>query len=394
MPGRGSRSYVRVMETIRLSALLAEPAPARPSAPNRVDVLLGLAATLSVAGEITLVRALRWDPLIGLMLAVLALGLPWRRARPLAAVVSVFGMTSLLSIASLLGATPAEPASMLWVLLLPYALARWGSGREAASGLLVLLATATLALITSSPGPGEAVAGVAVLLLPAAMGVAVRSRSQVHQHELEEARLRERQQLARDLHDTVAHHVSAIVVQAQAGQAVAASHPARAVEALGAIEGAATRALHEMRTAVRVLRSDGEEPAIPTGVRDLPALAEGVHDLHVTLHIDDRAVGLPVALDTAIHRLVQEGLTNAVRHARRASHVEVRVTTSAEQVEVTVLDDGRSDDAGRGSEPNAGFGLIGMRERAALLGGTLTAGPTPQGGWQVRAVLPRTGSNE
>jgi signal transduction histidine kinase len=201
--------------------------------------------------------------------------------------------------------------------------------------------------------------------------------------ELDQATLLERERLARDLHDTVAHHVSAMAIRAQAGLAVAQSQPEAATEALRLIEAEASRALTEMRTMVRVLRQPAELTPLPR-VADLPELSSPTGprvDVEILGDVDD----LPPSVGATIYRLAQEAVTNARRHAKHATRIEVRVAADDTSVRLRVRDDG---DAG---PPGAsGYGLIGMAERAGLLGGTCEAGPNPGRGWTVTAVLPRT----
>jgi signal transduction histidine kinase len=201
-----------------------------------------------------------------------------------------------------------------------------------------------------------------------------------------EIRNQERVALARELHDTVAHHVSAIAVQAQAGAVVARLQPERAVEVLAAIESEASQTLAEMRSMVRVLRH--EDPvayAPPLGVSDLPALASAGATPAVEVSLDGSMTELARPVDAALYRLAQESLTNAVRHARGATRVGIEVRREGSTVRLRVSDDGRTRP---GSTPEPGFGLLGMAERAQLLGGSLRAGPGGEGGWVVEAVLP------
>ncbi|WP_309228490.1 sensor histidine kinase, partial [Streptomyces lunaelactis] len=152
-----------------------------------------------------------------------------------------------------------------------------------------------------------------------------------------EAKAREREQLARELHDTVAHHVSGIAIQAQAGRAIAASHPERAIEALAIIEDAATRTLTELRAIVGVLRATQDTEFAPQpGVAEVEQLATDGQTrpcVEVTLfgEFDD----LSPAVGAAIYRLAQESITNARRHARHATQVTVAVTGDADQVRLT-----------------------------------------------------------
>ena len=195
--------------------------------------------------------------------------------------------------------------------------------------------------------------------------------------------------MARELHDTVAHHVSAIAIQAQAGR-TAASRPDAAVDALGAIEEEASRTLAEMRAMVGALRQ-GEEPELAPqrGVADIHRLARGAGEgPRVDVELAGDLDGLRPSVDAALYRLAQESITNAVRHARHATRIDVRVTGDNDDVRLTVRDDG---DGPSGADWSLGYGLVGMTERAMLLGGTLEAGPGADGGWTVNALLPRNG---
>ncbi|MCP5118849.1 MAG: histidine kinase, partial [bacterium] len=153
----------------------------------------------------------------------------------------------------------AEPSDGLYtgafMLLLPYSLLRWGAGREIVPGVLMMTSIAVLTILTGNSDIGEGVAGIVFLLFPAELGAAIRYQASSRVRRADQIRLREREQLARELHDTVAHHVSAIAIQAQAGRTVAATDPDAAVRALDAIETEASRSLAEMRAMVGVLRS-------------------------------------------------------------------------------------------------------------------------------------------
>jgi len=315
-----------------------------------------------------------------------------RRTHPLGAVAVAFGALGAVSVAALLG--PGEPVGLdttAYVIVLPYSLIRWGSGREATIGLAIILIVAALGIAGDFTGVGEAVAGIAFLLFPAVLGASVRFRAASRLRELDQVKLREREQLARELHDTVAHHVSAIAIQAQAGRTVATSDPGGAVRALEVIEEEASRTLAEMRTMVGVLR-EGEAPDLEPqrGVADITRLtrSDGQRP-HVNVDLSGELDDLQPAVGAALYRLAQESITNALRHARHATCIDVRVAGDGACVRLTVRDDGDASPAGLSA---AGYGLVGMTERATLLGGTLEAGPGPDRGWTVTAVLPRTGS--
>lgn len=332
-----------------------------------------------------------WAPLVISVSLVVAACLLWRRTSPLAAVAVTFGTLLAFDIARIVAVDATGLQSIAGVLVLPYALLRWGAGREAALGLTIILIWLPVTLVVDPTSPAERVAGYGFFLFAAALGAAIRYHAKTRICDIDVAKAREREQLARDLHDTVAHHVSGIVIQAQAGRAVATSHPERAAEVLAVIEDAASRTLTELRTMVGVLRaSEGADFAPSPGVADLGRLAgqaEGGPPVDVELsgELDD----LSPAVGAALYRLTQESITNARRHARYATRVAVRVVGDAERVALTVDDDGAVSTAG-GSP--SGYGLVGMRERTKLLGGTFHAGPSAGGGWRVEATLPRAGA--
>jgi signal transduction histidine kinase len=178
-----------------------------------------------------------------------------------------------------------------------------------------------------------------------------------------------------------------MVIRAQAGRVVAGADPAAAVEALEGVEEEGARTLEEMRAMVAALRDGGVEAQLapPAGVADLARLvrAPGGH-LRVDLALGGELDALPPAVDAAVYRIVQESVTNAMRHAVGATEIVVRVTGEPQRIRVTVRDDGAPTRRGRD-----GYGLTGLRERAALLGGELCAGPDADQGWRVEAELPR-----
>lgn len=330
---------------------------------------------------------------VSLILAVsLVPALLWRRTRPLAAVAVVFGAIIVLNIASLAGDAVPGLYTMLYVVLFLYSLARWGSGREVALGLIITMVAVALGLAVESTGVADALAGIVFLYFPATLGASVRYWAASRRRELDQVKLLEREQLARELHDIVAHHVSAIAIRAQAGRVVSASRPEAAVEALEVIEQEASRTLAELRVMVGGLR-EGEAPALAPqpGLADLERLARSVgNQPRVDLHVSGDLADLGPAVGAAIYRIAQESITNAVRHARRPTAVSVRVAGEPDCVRLTVRDDGEAS----GSDRNpSGYGVVGMTERAMLLGGTLSAGPDAGGGWIVDAVLPKTGAN-
>jgi signal transduction histidine kinase len=367
----------------------AEP---RPAAPVRVWRDWVLVAALVAAG--VLEGVLRPDVPLRVLSAVVTVGLIptllWRRNRPLLMLVIVFVVLGVLSRLTS-GAIP-EVYTAAYVLILPYASVRWGSGREVVIGVVVVLLKGAL---TTSPGqsyPADVIAGGAVLLSTMALGAGIRFWAGARTRALEQVKVRERERLARDLHDTVAHHVSAITIRAQAGIATAATRPEAAVDALRVIEAEASRTLAEMRGMVHLLRrNEAAELAPSPQLGDLPQLAgRDRAGPPVDLEVSGDIADLPPSLGATIYRLVQESVTNARRHARHATRIEVRVAVDDASVRLRVSDDGETGLLRPIGSP--GYGLIGMIERAHLLGGSCEAGPAPQGGWTVTAVLPRTGA--
>ena len=335
-----------------------------------------------------------WRPAVAVLGAAPVSLLLWRRSDPLVAVTVAFTAHTVTHVLPLFGPHgESAPYAGAFVLLLLYSLLRWGSGREAGIGIAVALGTHALTWAHHPVPVAELVFGLAILMLPAALGASVRYRIASRDREMDQVKLRERELLARELHDTVAHHVSAIAVQAQAGRAVAAADPDAATDALRVIEAEASRTLAEMRTMVGALRQ-GEEPdrAPPRGVADIERLARSNGDSPaVAVHLTGELDGLAPSVDAALYRLAQESITNAVRHARRATRIDVSVAGGRHDVRLVVTDDGEARASGTGTAP--GYGIVGMTERATLLGGALQAGPNPDRGWTVVALLPRVSTS-
>jgi signal transduction histidine kinase len=335
---------------------------------------------------------LEWRAVSIVVVVALAPTLLWRRTHPLAAVTVAFGTVAILDVVSLLlvGVEWGSLGTGAFLLLLVYALFRWGAGREAALGLAVVLIPVVLTVFDHTPA-GDVIGGAVIVLLFALAGAAVRYQNNARLRGMDQVKLREREQLARELHDTVAHHVSAIAVRAQAGRTVASSTPDGALEALAVIEDEASRTLEELRAMVGALRQ-GEEPDLlpQRGVADIQRLASRDDDRpHIVVELSGDLGRLRPSVDAALYRLAQESITNARRHARHASCIRVLVSGEPDLVRLTVTDDGHP--VPPGSRPSSGFGLIGMAERARLLGGTLDAGPNRNRGWTVHAVLPTAG---
>ncbi|MFC4626794.1 sensor histidine kinase [Promicromonospora alba] len=385
------------MSAIR--SLWDEPRPADP--PVRVWRDWVLVAAVVAGAVIEMVARPdvqgRWLELATVV--VLAPTLLWRRTHPLTTVVVAFAASTVPAL--VLGRDLAF-GSNIFMLVLAYALFRWGSGRAMVLGAAVVLAkmgtNAALGFLTLAD------VGIGALILGStfALGLALRYRSGARRREREQVVLLERERLARDLHDVVGHHISAVAVRAQAGLAVSQTDPGAAAEALQVIEEQASRALAEMRTLVRVLRSDELVPGEDGGdgadelapgptLADVERLADPtVPRVEVNLEGDPALVS--AAVGGAVQRIAQESVTNARRHARGATRIAVRVTVDETSVRLRVSDDGGAAvSPSHGGYGHGGYGLAGMRERAALLGGTLDAGPGAAG-WTVEAILPLSGA--
>jgi signal transduction histidine kinase len=214
----------------------------------------------------------------------------------------------------------------------------------------------------------------------------------LRERSLREALSEQRLQIARELHDIVSHAMSVVAVQAGVGSHLIATRPEEAAKSLRAIEATARAALSETRSLLSVMRDDDHDPAsrspVP-GLGNLRALVQRVADTGqpVTLRVEGQPRALPQSLELSIYRVVQEALTNVVRHAAPpvTATVVIRYDDN-EGVVVEVTDDGRGTGNKRGD--GRGHGLAGMRERVSLLGGELSAGPRTEGGYRVVARLP------
>jgi signal transduction histidine kinase len=221
-----------------------------------------------------------------------------------------------------------------------------------------------------------------------AIGVAVRQQAAHAAVQREQAVTEERIRIARELHDVVAHGMSLIALQAGVARYVAATQPDEAARTLATIEQTSRAGLREMRQLLSTLRTDDQPGTDPApGLADLDALVTRTRDAGVPVAVESRgaARSLPPGVDLSAYRIVQEALTNVIKHAGPA-RVEVVLDYRPDALRIEVTDDGRRAPAGR----PAGHGILGMRERVAVFGGSLSAGPleAPRHGFRVSAVLP------
>ncbi len=352
-------------------------------------MLVGVLVVLALIEGLTR-EELVWRPVALALQLVPIVALLWRRTHPLLSVAVAWSVIAGLDIAAIaVGRDSPGLYTMALLIVFPYALFRWGSGRDAVLGLLIMSVPHVTNMVFFPEGAALTAAGFAFLLFPSALGAAVRFRERAQKRAIAEAKSFEREQLARELHDTVAHHVSAIAIQAEAGWALAVSDPEASARALKTIKTEASRTLTEMRTIVGVLRRGDDEPSPQKRLSDLQALTGDGRHPPIRLEMEGDLDDVAPSIQTAVFRIAQEATTNARRHARRATGIMVRVEGGDRDIVVTVADDGDASYADPKS--SAGYGLVGMSERASLHGGTLDAGPNRGRGWTVEAVLPKRG---
>jgi signal transduction histidine kinase len=337
--------------------------------------------------------------------AVLACSaLAWRRRRPL---FTVAAMMTLLLVSTLAG-VPNDSVVMLGaVAVATYSVGAHADSREAAAGgvlsvvviwvSIVIGGTDTLLddlLFTLFVYGGAWVVG-RLVRSRQLHAVQAEDRATLAEHDREEKAKRavaeERARIARELHDVVAHSVSVMVVQAGAGRRVLDREPERSREAFSSIEETGRQALVEMRRLLGILRKDDEQLALAPqpSLEHVESLLEQVREagMPVTLRVEGDPRPLPPGIDLSAYRIVQEALTNALKHAGPASG-EVVLRYGEDELELEISDDGRGASESSPSLASGGNGLVGMRERVALYGGVLRAGQRPSGGYSLRVRMP------
>ncbi|MEU1964307.1 sensor histidine kinase [Micromonospora sediminicola] len=324
------------------------------------------------------------------LVVVAAVAVAGRRRRPLTTLAVVTAATT----AYLVLGYPYGPV-LLSLFVAVYTVAAHRATRTAAvAGGAALLALLAHALVGAHrAGPLGVMPAAAWVVVPFAVGVTVRlSREATARARGDEARRladAERLRVAREVHDVVGHGLAAIHLQAEIALHLLARRPEQAEAALTAISRTSKEALDELRVTLTVVRrEESADPRAPApGLDQLPQLRDRLAGagVPVTVEVSGTPRPLPVAVDLAAYRVVQEALTNVLRHAGPAT-AAVRVGYASDEVTVEVTDTGRG-----GTTPperSGGFGLAGMRERVTALGGTFSAGPAPPGGFRVHARLP------
>ncbi len=393
---RGRRPIVVAVTTVARHVTRGV-APRRDWLPPRVDVALAGAFVAMSLAEALVSGTVRspWQhfALGGSAMVLLA----WRRRWPLAVAAVV--------VASDLALNPDRQFStLLSLVLVCYTIGAETVPPRSHVGLAVVVVPFVAAMAVAGLVPSDIGAALVFLVGPWAVGSAVRQRSETareatsradrleQESRLEAARVaaEERTRIARELHDIVSHSLSVVTIQTQAvRRRLGPDHAAEAAD-LAAVETTARDALAEMRRLFGVLRAEGESAALAPqpGLADLSRLVEHARSAGVAarLLVEGEPRDLPPGVDLAAYRIVQEGVTNALRHAG-ASRLEVTVRYAPAALHLAVEDDGR----GLGGPVAGGHGIVGIRERVALYGGTVAMSEAGGGGVRLDAVLPLAG---
>ena len=382
----------RVVGTVRPMPLVARLADrGRVLPPVVVDALLAIvvgvvtAVSIAVTDRDDTSEAMTWWG--WLLVVVQVVPLVWRRRAPL-----VVGMVTGLATLAFGMANLPDPAITFPLAVAVYSLAAYRPRSVTVPAAVAIAVVCVLSIVFDRQADVADLAVNSLVALGAwVVGDATRSQreraawlAQRREDEARRAASDERVRIARDLHDVVAHHISVIVVQAEAAQEVLATHPERAEGAMATVADTARRALGELRRMLGLLRSEsarGPQPDL-AAVEDLVASVRGA-GLAVELRTTGAARPVDGVVGLTAYRIVQEALTNVLRHAH-ARRACVDLAFEDDALVVRVADDGR----GGGSGTGGGQGLVGMRERVAVLGGRLEAGPAPDGGFAVDARLP------
>jgi len=381
-----------------------QPMSARQFLTRRLDALVAVALAALYSLEIAWESGFAGDRLQSFVVALaFCAALAFRRrwpVLPMSMGVFVIEYSNLAPIKAL-----AETGAFLVGLILSiYSIGRYARGRQAVVG--VLLVAAAVALAAIEPGNPFSFSDLAFFVVFSAgswgAGRFVRHRRErerdllgrTAQLEVErdtrarEAVAEERTRIARELHDVVSHAISLIVVQARGGRRLLDEDPGETRRALDVIERAGSEALQEMRRLLGLLRQDdtGISLAPQPSLRRIDQLVEAIRSsgLPVEVAIEGDPVDLPPGVDVSAYRIVQEALTNALKHAGPA-RARVTVTYASDAVDLAIVDDGAGD---AGADGNGGYGLAGMRERVAIYGGELESGIRPHGGYALRVRLP------
>ncbi len=366
------------------------------AAPPRADIAIAGAFLLIVLAEARFSPAVSSPGPFVLVAGLSCVLLAWRRRFPLMVAV-------VLVVTNLVINPDGELSTLLALVLVCFTLGSETSPPRSWIGLLVVVVPFVLVNVFSGLEPSDFAAGLVFFVGPWLVGAAVQSRTartaeaearaqrMAAEAETEAARAvaEERTRIARELHDIVSHSISVVAIQTQAVRRRLAPHQVREAADLAAVEATARDAMTEMRRLFGMLRAKDESVALAPqpGLGELDRLVAqaGAGEATVTLRIEGEPVPLPAGLDLTAYRILQEGVTNALRHAA-ARQIDVVVRYGARELELEVVDDGR----GLGEPAAGGHGLIGIRERVALYGGSIDLAAGPGRGTRLTARLPLT----
>jgi signal transduction histidine kinase len=371
-----------------------------------IDMLTAVTITLLTVYATLGTFALSHRTAVVVWLVALAVSLPlvFRRRWP----IPVFSVVLVSAIvAMLLGMSGAAAVLAVAIALYPVALSV--QPRRSAVALGVSLLSITLATVLTSTvldphflvvAPNTESLNADLLSLLGfswftigtgwALGRSIRARreyaGQIAERRAQQAVSEERLRIAREMHDVVAHSMSVIVMKAAVANHVHDTRPEESREAIGVIESVARAALADIQRVLGSLRSAGEADLAPSpDLDELPKLVENARLADVQVELDRGTIpALPATVQLSAYRIVQEALTNVIKHAATPARCTVRISAEPGELHLAVIDDGKP----RRPVGEPGHGLIGMRERAALHHGTLVAGPQPHGGFAVHARLP------
>lgn len=361
-----------------------------------------VAAVLGVFAELDVLLSGDWRGPVAinvLVVAAMVVSLVWRRSQPLIALFAVMGGVAALSL--------AFGSSQTWTSVFLSMVAVYSAVTNAPNPLIVAAVAAIAATVTTLRDPlihsfGDAAWTSTLFGLTFVAGLggrsirarhsALKDRAEALDREEEErataAAAEERRRIARELHDIISHSLGVLVLQAGAAEQVLDRDPAAVRELLGSIRATGQEAVAEMGTLLGLVRGEPETSREPQpSLAELDRLITKTRQagLPVELEITGERRRLPAALELSAFRVVQEGLTNALKHSG-PSPTRVALQYRDHDLEVVVTDDGIGSSAG----PGARRGLAGLRERVAVFNGTLEAGPGPEGGWALRARFPVT----
>jgi signal transduction histidine kinase len=407
MTGTEDTERVAALPEVALTAPVSPDEPLRPDGwrprARLTDVLVAALYTVPALAGAVIVHEAEGPEFVLPLLGVVVSGsaLLFRRQAPMASLAATAGIMLITF------SVPASFAAVATAMAL-YAVAVYRSARHAIFALLgtsAILLLAAVLLPGSMVDLGQAGQAIVVLVIATLAGLNIRTRRSYvaalvdrtdrllreREHLASIAAAAERNAIAREMHDVVAHGLAVMISLAHGSAEIAPTDPARAVDAMRQVAETGRVAVADMRRMLGVLNEDNTAElagavAPSPGVGNVPALVELFRSagLPVVLH----SAGVPPAdpgIQLAVFRVIQEGLTNALKYARAATAVTVRSQFTGQEIMVSVTDDGQPVDL---PADHAGRGIVGMRQRVALYGGTLQAGPLTNGGWSVTARFP------